>query len=301
MTQASAAQVNNAASAPLQNAPQKGIALGFIGGLVISFDVPFIRLAGSDPWLMMALRGGILAIIFLAYWYFARPKNMPAKPFRNPAWVMVAIIYGLNNIFFTLAVYNTSTANLVFILAFNSMAAAIFSWWLIGEKPKVHTWIAIALTIFGVGLIVQNGLSSGSFLGDAFALICAISLGYGVTLTRKSGVDMSLAPGFGGLVSVLFALPLIVAYSSAPQSWFFAISNAALIVPIAAFCLALAPSFIPAPQAAMFYLLETVLAPVWIWIVFGEIVETTTLIGGAIILMALFGHSYLSVKQTQKA
>lgn len=284
----------------LIKSPQKGITLGFIGGLVISFDVPLIRLAGSDPWVMMCIRGGILALIFFAVWFFVRPKGMPKNPLRNPYWMWVAIIYGLNNIFFTLAVFNTSTANLVFILAFNSMAAAIFSWFLIGEKPNKITWFAILSTILGVSIIVQNGLSSGSWLGDCFALICAISLGFGITLTRKSGIDMSLAPGFGGLISVAFSAPLIIAYSSMPQSWPFALTNAVLIVPISAFCLALAPRFIPAPQAAMFYLLETVLAPIWVWYVFGETVETPTLIGGTIVLVAILGHSYWEIKTATK-
>lgn len=284
----------------LIKSPKTGITLGFIGGLVISFDVPLIRLAGSDPWVMMCARGGILALIFFVVWYFVRPKNMPKNPLRNPYWMWVAIIYGFNNIFFTLAVFNTSTANLVFILAFNSMAAAIFSWLLIGEKPTKITWIAIFMTILGVSIIVQSGLSSGSLFGDGFALICAISLGLGITLTRKSGMDMSLAPGFGGLISVVFSVPLIIAYSSMPQSWPYVITNAAIIVPIAAFCLALAPRFIPAPQAAMFYLLETVLAPIWVWYVFGEIIETPTLIGGIIVLVSILGHSYWEIKSTAK-
>lgn len=284
----------------LIKSPKSGISLGLIGGFVISFDVPFIRLAGSDPWLVMGVRGAILALIFFVYWLIVRPKNMPKKPLRNPYWIWVAIIYGFNNVFFTLAVFYTSTANLVFILAFNSMAAAVFSWLIIGERPKPATWVAIIATIFGVAIIVQSGLTSGSVYGDIFALICAISLGLGLTLTRKSGVDMSLAPGFGGLVSLVFALPLMIAYSSMPQSWPYLFTNAAIIVPISAFCLALAPRFIPAPQAAMFYLLETVLAPVWVWYVFGETIETPTLIGGTIVLMAILGHSYWELRTSNK-
>lgn len=285
----------------LIKSPKTGISLGLLGGFVISFDVPFIRLAGSDPWLVMGVRGAVLAVIFFAYWIIVKPKNMPKNPLRNRYWLWVAIIYGLNNIFFTLAVFHTSTANLVFILAFNSMAAAIFSWLIIGERPTLVTWVAIITTIIGVSIIVQNGLTSGSVYGDIFALICAISLGFGITLTRKSGLDMSLAPGFGGVVSLAFALPLIFAYSSAPQSWGYIISNAAIIVPISAFCLALAPRFIPAPQAAMFYLLETVLAPVWVWYVFGETIEPPTLIGGTIVLMAILGHSYWELRTSNSS
>jgi drug/metabolite transporter (DMT)-like permease len=275
-----------------------GIALGLIGGLVISFDVPIIRLAGSDPWLIMALRGGVLALVFFVVWRLApRATQTPRRPLESPYWLWVGIIYGINNILFTLGVFHTSTANLVFILAFNPMLAALFSWWLIGEKPRTETIVAIGMTVLGVGLIVREGLALGTGLGDLFALGCAGSLALAITLTRKSGEDLSLAPGFGGLVSLAFSLPLVIAWSSMPQSLPWAIGNAAILVPVAAFCLALAPRFIPAPQAAMFYLLETVLAPIWVWMVFDEKVETMTLIGGAIILAALTGHSLIKLRQ----
>lgn len=277
---------------PLITRQATGIALGLIGGIVISFDVPIIRLAGSDPWLMMGLRGGVLALVFLFVWRFARSATKtPPRPFENPYWLAVAIIYGINNIFFTLGVFYTSTANLVFILAFNPMIAAILSWRMIGERPKTVTWIAIALTIIGVGIIVRGGLDNGTWMGDLFAFCCAFSLAMAITLTRKSGEDLSLAPGFGGLVSLAFSIPLIIAYSVMPDKILWAIGNALILVPIAAFALALAPRFIPAPQAAMFYLLETVLAPVWVWIVFGETIEPSTLLGGVMVLGAIAGHS----------
>lgn len=284
--------------ASLRNQQAAGIALGMIGGLVISFDVPLIRLAASDPYVMMTLRGGVLAAIFYLFWRFLpAATHTPRRPFADSYWLGVAVLYGVNNIFFTLAVFNTTTANLVFILAFNPMIAALLSWWLIGERPRRVTWLAIAMTILGVGLIVLEGLESGTGLGDGFALICAASLALALTLSRKSGGDMSLAPGFGGLVSVAFALPLVWVYSSPPGSFAWAIANAAILVPIAAFCLALAPRFIPAPQAAMFYLLETVLAPVWVFLVFGERVEPMTLIGGAIVLAAILGHSFWQLQR----
>ncbi len=275
-----------------------GVGLGFVGGMVISFDVPMIRLAGSDPWLMMCLRGGILALIFFIVWKFAKKATeTPERPFENPYWLGVAVIYGANNIFFTLGVFYTSTANLVFILAFNPMLAAVFSWWLIGEKPKIETWIAILLTLVGVGLIVRGGIDAGTGFGDLFALLCATSLAMAITLTRKSNADLSLTPGFGGVISVAFSLPLVIAWSSHAEQIGWAIGNAAILVPIAAFCLALAPRYISAPHVAMFYLLETVLAPIWVWLVFDEKIETMTLIGGAIVLTAIAGHSLWKLRK----
>ena len=74
-------------------------------------------------------------------------------------------------------------------------------------------------------------------------------------------------------------------------------ANAAMLVPVAAFCLAMAPRYNPAPQVAIFYLLETVLAPVWVFLVFSEQVTQTTLIGGAIVLAGIAGHSLWQLRR----
>ncbi len=275
-----------------------GILLGLFGGLVISFDVPVIIMAGSDPWLMMMARGLIPLPIYLYILFFlARFHATPKNPFANLAWVKVGIVYGISQIFFAVSVFNTSTANLVFILAFNPLLAAILSWWLIGERPRTVTWIAIAMTMVGVGIIVGGGLEAGTWFGDLCALGAAATLALALTLSRKSQADMSLAPGFGGLVAGTFALPIVLVNFHKPESWPWLLANAAILVPMAAICLAAAPRFIPAPQAAIFYLLETVLAPIWVWIFFGEEATNQTLIGGAIVMLAIGGHSLWQLRR----
>ncbi|MGO7565746.1 EamA family transporter, partial [Rhizobium johnstonii] len=75
--------------------------------------------------------------------------------------------------FFLLAVLNTSTANVVFIVAFNPMFAALLSGIFLKERPAPATLIAMAARIFGVGLIVRDGLSGGQLFGDTMALLTA--------------------------------------------------------------------------------------------------------------------------------
>ena len=62
-------------------------------------------------------------------------------------------------------------------------------------------------------------------------------------------------------------------------------------MPISFFCLATGPKYISGPEVAMFYLLETVLAPIWVWLIFAERPTTQSLIGGAILIAALVAHS----------
>lgn len=263
-----------------------------MGGLMISIDVPLIRLALSDPWLVMSFRGfGLASVLGCVLLFGRRWTDTPANPFDDREWVVVGILYGITSIMFTIAVFHTSTANLVFILAFNPMIAAIMAWVLIGEKPGMVTWIALFFTFVGVAIIVGDGLEGGTLLGDLAALGCAVVLGLSIVLVRKSGKDMSLSPAMGGLFSSLFALPLAFVYSSWPEGMGWLLADAFLLMPVAGFCMSLAPRFIPAPQVAMFFLAETVLAPIWVWLIFAEIPTDRALLGGLVVMLAIAGHS----------
>ena len=50
-------------------------------------------------------------------------------------------------------------------------------------------------------------------------------------------------------------------------------------------------------ETAMFYLLETILAPVWVWMIFTEQPTDAALLGGAIILAALVAHTVWEMRR----
>lgn len=282
---------------PLKDQASKGLSLAFVGGLALSFDIPLIRLALSDPYTVMAARGLGMAFVLLIYWrFFANRSAMPKSLFSDKDFIIVGALSGANNICFTLAVFNTSTANVVFILAFNALLAALLSWPMIGEKLKLHTWLAILATLVGVGIIVADGLGTGNLFGDILALMCAALLALSLTLARKSGKDLSLAPGFGGFVSAVFALPTLLFVGAELGAPLWLALDALVLVPIAGITLWLAPRFITAPQVALFYLLETVLAPLWVWIVFFEVPSTNVFVGGFVVTVAIGLHAAYELK-----
>ncbi len=278
-----------------------GITLALLGGLLISIDIPVIRLSDSDPWFYMVARGfGLASVLGLAVKFGSKFTDTPKNPFNDRDFVEIGILYGIASIFFTLSVFNTSTSNLVFILAFNPMLAAIFAWWLIGERPTFVTWIAILATMIGVIIIVSDGVETGNWFGDLTSLLAAIVLAYSLVRTRQSGKDLSLSGSVGGMITALFALPLALMYSSFPGEPQWVLLNVLFLVPLSGFTLTLAPRYIPAPQVAIFFLLETVLAPIWVWLIFDDIPTDKTLIGGLIVLLAIAGHSFWQLKPKPK-
>ena len=135
----------------------KGLLLTALGGLALTVDIPLIRLADGEAWTILLLRTGCTFVAGLIIWAVWRSFSKNA-PQLIPGWsgLVVATLYGLGSIAFITAVYNTSTANLVFILAFTTMFSALLSWLFLKERPRPLTLAAMALMIVGVAIIVGD-------------------------------------------------------------------------------------------------------------------------------------------------
>jgi drug/metabolite transporter (DMT)-like permease len=270
----------------------KGLLITAIGGLTLTVDIPLIRLADGEPWSILMMRTGttfLAALVIWAVWRLATPKAPQLVPGR--IGLAVAALYGLGSISFITAVFNTSTANLVFILAFNPMFSALLSWLFLGERPRPATFVAMAAMVVGVGIIVSDSMGTGHLFGDFMAMCSAFAIAGAITLSRASGRDM----GFTSLVGVV--LPFLVAVVMVSKAGYqinapwWIVFNGAVIMPISFFCLAAGPRYISGPEVSMFYLLETVFAPVWVWMIFAEVPSRNSLIGGAILIVTLVAHS----------
>ncbi|MBT1153989.1 DMT family transporter [Aminobacter anthyllidis] len=275
-----------------QSNHSKGLLLTGLGGLALTVDIPLIKLADGNHWSILMMRSGVTfvaaIIIWLVWRSFSRnaPQLVPGR-----AGLVVAGLYGLGSIAFITAVYNTSTANLVFILAFNTVFAAVLSWLFLRERPRPATMLAMLAMVCGVLIIVSSSIGTGHLFGDLMAVCSAFCIASAITISRSSDKDM----GFTALVGVL--LPGLVAAVMVAKTGFhveapwWIIFNGAVIMPISFFCLANGPKYISGPEVAMFYLLETVLAPIWVWMIFAEVPTRNSLIGGAILIVTLVAHS----------
>ena len=270
----------------------QGLALTAFGGLVLTVDIPLIRLAQGDTWSILLYRSTTTFIVSILIWLAWRAwrGNAPALVPGLPG-LAVASLYALSSITFMTAVYNTSTANLVFILAFNTMFAALLSWIFLRERPRPATFIAMAAMIVGVAIIVWDGIGTGNLLGDALALASAFFIAAAITITRASGRDMGFTPLVSVIVPATIALFMVRETGVRVDVPLWIILNGAIIIPISFFCLATGPKYISGPEVAMFYLLETVLAPVWVWLIFDEVPTRNSMMGGAILIVALVAHS----------
>ena len=270
----------------------KGLAISFMGGLLLSFDVPLLKLANADTYTIIYARGIMLfAAMFLFWLFFTRLRGSPTPFINGKTGLVIALFAGVSNIMFISSISLTSVANVVFILAFNPMFAGLLSWAFLGERLHPYTWAAILVSLCGVAIIVAEGLQVGTWRGDLLAVGVAALMAMSLTVIRHQRSDQSMSAASGHLLAAVVAAPLATPGSLSAAGWGWLALNGMLAAPAATALLLLGPRYVAAAVVAMFFLLETVLTPVWMWAIFAEIPSAQAMFGGAVVILALVSHS----------
>lgn len=295
-------------TAASHNTPQseasvsKGIGISFLGGLLLSFDVPLLKLSGADTWTILYTRGTLLFIAMFLFWLFTNRLRHNNSPFINgKTGLLIACLAGIANIMFVASISLTSVANVVFLLALNPMFAGLLGWVFLKERLRKGTWIAIGVSMVGVAFIVADGLHLGTWRGDLLALGVAIIMAVSLTIIRHSRSDHSLSAASGHLFAAILAAPFASPGSLTATGWSWLALNGLIVAPAATAFLMVGPRYVAAAIVAMFFLLETVLTPLWMWAIFSEHPSTNALIGGAIVIATLTIHSIWRLKSKQVA
>jgi drug/metabolite transporter (DMT)-like permease len=266
-----------------------------VGSAVVwSFGGAIARfLPGLDSWTVIFWRS-LWACLFLLAFLFIRDGRRGFDAFRQMGWpgLVVALCFAAATISFVTALQYTSVANVVLIGASVPLVAALISWLVLGEKVAPATWAAIAAVIAGVVIMVSDSLGdSGSLTGNLLAMVISLVFSIATVTTRRyAGVRMTpavaLATALAGAVALTNADSLSVTPSE--LGWLFAFGALNLGLGMALFVTG--ARLIPAANAALFGTLETVLGPVWVWLIHNEAASPRVLLGGAIVLAALFAH-----------
>lgn len=287
---------------------RKGLAITTLGGLLFTLDLPLLRMAMTDDkWTLVFARGAFLFVAISVVWYLIRHFSKEKIAYlAGGAGIAVAVTNTIANISYIGAIVETSAANVVFITALIPVITAVLSRIFISEKVHAFTWIATALSFFGVAIIVFDGVSRGHFWGDMLALVSAICTAAAFTIIRASGKNVATSLAVGSLSSALIALVFFGVSGQALMgdaffgvpAWVWIAANGLIAIPLASTLIANGPRFLPSADVSMFFLLETVLTPIWIWLLFSELPSQSVFAGGLIVIATMVAHSFWRLYST---
>jgi drug/metabolite transporter (DMT)-like permease len=202
------------------------------------------------------------------------------------AGLVMAALMAISSGAFIAALNYTSVANVLFLQALAPVLAAVFGTF-VGERVSRRTWIAIAVAVAGVALMV-GGPSRPSPTGLALSLLMSVSFAATIVITRhQRQVSMAPATCLSQAAVFVCAAPFASASSIGGEDLALLAGLGITQIGLGLIFLSIGARLIPAAEVALITLLEIVLGPLWVWLALGERPGTTTLIGGAIVLGAV--------------
>jgi drug/metabolite transporter (DMT)-like permease len=217
------------------------------------------------------------------------------KSLRNATigWQIGSVLtFTLMTASFVIATTRTAAANAIILQYTAPIWVFLLSPLLLRERLHLTDGLVLVLAMAGVGIIFLGHTTSDI---PALSIGLASGLGYGSLIVMLRGlrrVDPSMVVALNFVGSGVLLLPAVAIWgvfllNSYQYALVLALSLVQMALPYLVFSWAL--QYVEAHRASLIVLLETVLNPIWTYLVVGEMVPTATLVGGPLILLAVAG------------
>lgn len=288
------------ASAIQRNERLLGAFLVIASALVFSLSGVLTKAIAAEAWTIACWRGlvgGLLIAAYVAWLGRAKPLG---DSFRLGwrGWLL-ASVGSLASLAFIFSFKMTYVANVAVIYATAPFMAAGLGWWLIREGFRSRTLIAAAVSLMGIIIVVAGGLGSSNILGDMVALAMTFANALYMALIRVfRGTAVVWAGGVSALqlfaISWLVVDPLAVSQQDVVLLLLFGISFAVALI-----LWTEGTKLIPAAESGLLGTAETPFAALLAWMLLAEIPPMASLIGGIIVLAAVFAHAALDAAEAR--
>lgn len=278
-----------------------GLALVACAALAWSSAGIFTRVIPNDLMTMLFWRGLFSGSAVLLF-FFATEGSKALEIIAGLRWPALAVtcLSALGMITGIGSLRYTSVADAMVIYATVPFVTAGLAYLFIGEKPSRSTLIASAVALAGVSIMLAGSPWGGSMYGKFLAAIMSLSMASFTVVMRKHR-EVAMLPAMGAsaylcsFVCFWFATSLSVStYELGLIALFGVVQNAAGLI-----FYAYGSRRVPAAEATLIAALEVPLTPFWVLVFINEVPSIPTLIGGAVVLVALFSHILGEFRRTE--
>ncbi|WP_336798122.1 DMT family transporter [Erwinia aphidicola] len=282
-----------------------GNMIGLLGGLILSTDSVFIRMMGiENSWLIVALRGICMWGICLLIWTFWRQsRSTIGTPWLTKDNILSTLFFCIASACFVNALNRGNVATVLVIISSTPFISALISRLLFKVAIDRSVMLASLAGIAGVAIVMSGRGLSGDGVANLYALATAVSMALAFIFTSRVSGGSAGLPSLGAMLASLIIMlwpdanmvDSLKVLSLAQYGW--VIAEGALIMPLAMGLITLSTRFVSPANAGLFLLLETALAPLWMYLFLGEVPTIHAVIGGAIIIIAVISQSLYARRQ----
>jgi drug/metabolite transporter (DMT)-like permease len=205
---------------------------------------------------------------------------------------------------FVIALSLTTTANTLVVMSIAPLLTVVCARIVLTDPIPLRTWLAALAAMAGIAVMFSSSMDNSRHLGGMLlALVIPVASALNVVALRKHSAQVDLVPAvmLGGLLSCLVALPLALPISASGKDLALLAFLGVFQLGLPCMFLVLASRALYAPEIALLGLLEVVLGPLWAWLGAGETPASSTLAGGALVVIALAGNELAALGSRARA
>lgn len=276
----------------------KGLLITSVGVLIMSLESLFIKMTTISPFLFSFYIGMFMFISTAGTIAFKQRdifKKLEKTSFKYT--IICAVFMAISNIFFISAIKNTDVANVVIILSISPLLASLFNFLFYRKKPSKSIYVASFFIFIGLYIIFKDQLSLGNLDGNIYAVICAILFSVSfVFLERHKDVNRVALTAISGLILAGLTFVMLGSLVIDMRTLLILMVMGLLITPLSRVMIGNGTKYISASEVSLLMIIETIMAPIWVWMFLNEIPSEHTFIGGSIILTTLILNSLYKLK-----
>lgn len=278
----------------------RGAFLVLAAGLVWSLAGVLVRaMEGAGSWQIVFYRSLWLAVTILAVLVW-RHQGQTLAVIRRIGWAgwVGGASLGVGFCGYVFAVTHTTIANAQFLLAVSPFMVSLIAWAVIGERVAAVTWLAMIGVLIGVAVMVIDARGEGRMFGNAMALVAVAGFAvFTVTLRVGRLGDMTPSLGVAGLVAAGIGGVMIDDFAISARDHALCMMLGSVQIGFGMLLFTLGSRLIPAGPLALLGLIEIVVGPLMVWLVFDEVPSSGTLVGGAIVIAAIVAQSAHGIRR----
>ena len=255
----------------------------------------------ADGWQILFYRSLALSVTILLILVFQKGSRV-FDEFRGLEWndYLLALFLGSGFVAYVFALLYNTVANALFIFSCAPFVAGFLGWIILGERVATRTWFAIGAAMAGLTVMVGSELAVSRYLGTLIALWIPIAYAASIIVIRSSKRENMLAAlCLAGLVSGGLSAIFVTDYALTLQDLIISLYLGVFQAGVGFTLVVLGTRYIPAAQVGLLAMVEPVLAPIWVWMGVGEVPGLATIVGGAIIFLAIPIDGILNIKSSE--
>ena len=272
-----------------------GYILLLFGGFCLSWGGFIIRsFEEASIWQILFLRSFFFVLALTAFLLVTYKKNTfnIIKESGLPG-LLGGFVLSFSFVAFVVSMSNTTVANVVFIISTQTMFLAIFGYFYLKEKTSLIGLISIFLAMSGIVIMVGDSVSGGSLFGNIVALAIPINFAILVMIIRKNTkVDMVPAIFYSGIFSLIYGFFLAESFEFTKHDLWMGFLLGVPQLAVSFIFITIGSRTVESATVGLLMLMETLCAPLWVWLFLNEIPPISVFIGGAVIISAIILKSF---------